>query len=123
MANRFPSECGLYIPGHLTHFIQIRVQADLPRFPATVELLDSETLMIEYSEVSVKLKTHNALQASLDASNSVDGDITYCPGSKLLQLKTSGPKGRIQGSWRPYYLTAHKLPDCAKPSLDVVQLL
>jgi hypothetical protein len=46
MENTFPQDCVLYTLGHQTHFIQTRVKADLPRFPATVELIDLETIAI-----------------------------------------------------------------------------
>jgi len=113
MANRFPSECGLYIPGHQTHFIQTRVKADLPRFPATVELIDLETLAIQYNNLIVLLKTHDATGADSDALHAVDGDIAFVPEANLLYVKTDGPSEGILGRWRPYYLSDEPLTDCS----------
>jgi len=113
LAKRFPSECGLYTPGHLTHFIQTRVKADLPRFPATVELIDLETLAIQYNNLIVLLKTHDAQRANSDALNAVNSDIAFAPEADLLYIKTDGPSEGILGRWRPYYLSDEPLTDCS----------
>jgi hypothetical protein len=113
MAKTFPEECGLYTPGHLTHFSQTRVKAALPRFPATVELIDLETLAIQYNNLIVLLKTHDAPRANSDAHNGVDDDITFAPEANLLYIKTDGPSEGILGRWRPYYLSDEPLTDCS----------
>jgi hypothetical protein len=96
LAETFPEDCGLYTHGHKTHFIQTRVKADLPRFLATVELIDSETLAIQYSDQVLLLGTHNAEAASSDAHNGVDDDKTFAPEANLI---TSRPMVRVRESW------------------------
>jgi hypothetical protein len=113
LAETFPEDCGLYTPGHKTHFIQTRVKADLPRFPATVELIDLETIAIQYNKLIVLLKTHDAPRANFDALNVVDSDITFAPEANLLYIKTDGPSEGILGRWRPYYLSDAPLTDCS----------
>jgi len=113
LAKTFPEDCGLYTPGHKTHFIQTRVKADLPRFPATVELIDLETMAIQYNKLIVLLKTHDAPRANFDALNVVDSDITFAPEANLLYIKTDGPSEGILGRWRPYYLSDAPLTDCS----------
>jgi hypothetical protein len=100
MAKTFPEECGLYTPGHKTHFIQTRVKAGLPRFPATVELINLETLAIQYNNLIVLLKTHDAQRANFDVLNVVDSDITFAPEANLLYIKIDGPGEGYLGRWR-----------------------
>jgi hypothetical protein len=113
LAETFPEDCGLYIPGNKTHFIQTGVKADLPRFPATVLLIDLETLAIHYNKLIVLLKTYDAPRANFDALNAVDSDIAFAPVAGLLYVKTDGPSEGILGSWRPYYLSDEPLTDCS----------
>jgi hypothetical protein len=113
MAKTFPNECRLYVPGHRTHFIQVKVKAELPRFPAAVELIDPETVRVSYLGKVELLKTHNALDIQLNALNVVDDDITYCPEASLLHIKGSGPIEGMLGMWHIHYLTDKPLKDCA----------
>jgi hypothetical protein len=113
MAKTFPEECGLYVPGHQTHFIQTRVKAGLPRFPATVELINLETLAIQFNNLIVLLKTHDAPRANFDALNAVDSDIAFALEADLLYIKTDGPSEGVLGRWRPYYLSDEPLTDCS----------
>jgi hypothetical protein len=89
------------------------VKADLPRFPATVELIDLETIAIQYNKLIVLLKTHEAPRANFDALNAVDSDTAFAPEANLLYIKTDGPSEGILGRWRPYYLSDEPLTDCS----------
>jgi len=113
MAKTFPEECGLYVPGHQTHLIQLKVKANKPKFPATVELIDLETLAIKYNDIVVHLKTHDALGAQADSLSAFDNEISFAPEASLLYIRRSGPTENSSGSWRPYYLAEDELEDCS----------
>ena len=107
-----PKRCGLYKPGHMTHFVQCNVMRDKKRYPAEVELVSPYSVRVKTKVQDEILYYHDAVDLQLKCLTAVDGDIQYSPESNLLYVKTSGPIGGTKGSWFPAYLSKDELTVC-----------
>jgi hypothetical protein len=113
-----PKNCGLYKPGHKTHFVQCNVMRDKKRYPAKVDLVSPYSMRVTTSVQDEVLYYHDAVALQLKCLTAVDGDIQYSPKSKLLYVKTSGPIGGTKGSWFPAYLGKDELTMCSITDSD-----
>ena len=113
-----PKHCGLYKPGHKTHFVQCNVMRDKKRYPAEVELVSPYSVRVKTKVQDEILYYHDAVDPQLKCLTAVDGDIQYSPESNLLYVKTSGPIGGTKGSWFPAYLSKDELTMCSITDSD-----
>mgnify|MGYP005637440045 CR=1 FL=1 len=107
-----PKRCGLYEPGHRTHFVQCNVMRDKTRYPASVELVSLYSVRVTTRAQDEVLYYHDALDLQVKCLTAVDGDIQYCPESQLLYVKTNGPEAGTKGAWFPAYLSKGELTLC-----------
>jgi len=92
-----PKNCGLYKPGHKTHYVQCNVMRDKKRYQAKVELISPYSLRLTTRAQAEVLYYHDAVALQLKCLMAIDGDIQYCPESNLLCVKTNGPKADTKG--------------------------
>jgi hypothetical protein len=107
-----PKRCGLYKPGHKTHFVQCNVMRDKKRYPAVVELVSPYSVRVKTEVQDEILYYHDAVNLVFKCTVAVDDDIAYSPEAQLLYVKTSGPVGGTKGSWFPAYLSKDELTMC-----------
>ena len=113
-----PKHCGLYKPGHKTHYIQCNVMRDKKRFPAVVELVSPYSVRVKTEVQDEILYYHDAVNLVLKCMVAVDDDVAYSPEAQLLYVKTSGPVGGTKGSWFPAYLSKDELTMCDSVDRD-----
>ena len=113
-----PKNCGLYKPGHKTHYVQCNVMRDKKRYQAKVELISPYSLLVTTRSQAEVLYYHDAVALQLKCLAVIDGDIQYCPESNLLYVKTNGPTGNTRGSWFPAYLSSEELTMCESSDSD-----
>ena len=104
--------CGLYKPGHKTHFVQCNVMRDKKRYPAKVDLVSPYSVHVTTGVQDEVLYYHDAVALQLTCLMAVDGDIQYSPESNLLYVKTNGPEAGSKGAWFPAYLSRDELTMC-----------
>ena len=107
-----PKRCGLYKPGHMTHYIQCNVMKDKARYPAVVELVSPYSVRVKTEVQDEILYYHDAVHLVFKCTVAVDNDIAYSPEAQLLYVKTSGPVRGTKGSWFPAYLGKDELTMC-----------
>ena len=107
-----PKHCGLYKPGHMSHFVQCNVMRDKARYPAEVELVSPYSVRVKTEVQDEILYYHDAVHLVFKCTVAVDDDIAYSPEAQLLYVKTSGPVGGTKGSWFPAYLSKDELTMC-----------
>ena len=107
-----PKRCGLYKPGHKTHFVQCNVMRDKARYPAVVELVSLYSVRVKTEVQDEILYYHDAVNLVLKCTLAVDDDIAYSPEAQLLYVKTDGPIRGTKGSWFPAYLSEDDLTMC-----------
>ena len=107
-----PKRCGLYKPGHMTHYIQCNVMRDKARYPAVVELVSPYSVRVKTEVQDEILYYHDAVHLVFKCTVAVDDDIAYSPEAQLLYVKTSGPVRGTKGSWFPAYLGKDELTMC-----------
>ena len=107
-----PKHCGLYKPGHKTHYIQCNVMRSKERFPAVVELVSPYSVRVKTEVQDEILYYHDAVNLVLKCTVAVDDDIAYSPEAQLLHVKTNGPVRGTKGSWFPAYLSKDELTVC-----------
>ena len=113
-----PKRCGLYKPGHMTHYIQCNVMRDKARYPAVVELVSPYSVRVKTEVQDEILYYHDAVHLVFKCTVAVDNDIAYSPEAQLLYVKTSGPVGGTKGSWFPAYLSKDELTMCDSVDRD-----
>jgi hypothetical protein len=113
-----PKHCGLYKPGHMTHFVQCNVMRDKKRYPAVVELVSPYSVRVKTEVQDEILYYHDAVNLVLKCTVAVDEDIAYSPESQLLYVKTDGPEEGIKGAWFPGYLSKDELTMCETVDRD-----
>jgi hypothetical protein len=113
-----PKHCGLYKPGHKTHYIQCNVMRDKKRFPAVVELVSPYSVRVKTEVQDEILYYHDAVHLVFKCTVAVDDDIAYSPEAQLLYVKTNGPVGGTKGSWFPVYLSKDELTMCSITDSD-----
>ncbi|SCX03668.1 hypothetical protein [Candidatus Aquiluna sp. UB-MaderosW2red] len=113
-----PKNCGLYKPGHKTHYVQCNVMRDKKRYQAKVDLISPYSLRVTTRAQAEVLYYHDAVALQLECLMAIDGDIQYCPESNLLYVKTNGPTGNARGSWLPAYLSGEDLTMCESSDSD-----
>lgn len=107
-----PKHCGLYKPGHKTHYIQCNVMRDKKRYPAEVELVSPYSVRVKTEVQDEILYYHDAVHLVFKCTVAVDDDIAYSPEAQLLYVKTNGPVRGTKGSWFPAYLSKDELTMC-----------
>ena len=107
-----PKHCGLYKPGHKTHYIQCNVMRDKKRYPAEVELVSPYSVRVKTEVQDEILYYHDAVNLVFKCTVAVDDDIAYSPEAQLLYVKTNGPVRGTKGSWFPAYLSKDELTMC-----------
>jgi hypothetical protein len=113
-----PKNCGLYKPGHKTHYVQCNVMRDKKRYQAKVDLISPCSLRVTTRAQAQVLYYHDAVALQLKCLMAIDGDIQYCPESNLLYVKTNGPTGNTRGFWFPAYLSRDELTMCESSDSD-----
>jgi tRNA(Leu) C34 or U34 (ribose-2'-O)-methylase TrmL len=113
-----PKNCGLYKPGHKSHYVQGNVMRDKKRYQAKVELISPYSLRVTTRAQAEVLYHHDAVALQLKCLMAIDGGIQYCPESNLLYVKTNGPTGNTKGSWFPAYLSREELTMCESSDSD-----
>ena len=114
MNNAENKKCGLYKPGHNTHFVQANVMRDKARYPATFDLISPFSMRIKTELQDEVLFFHDALGLFFTCSQAIDGDVQYSPESQLLYVKTDGPTETTKGAWFLAYLCKNELTECAE---------
>ena len=107
-----PKHCGLYKPGHKTHYIQCNVMRDKARYPAVVELVSPYSVRVKTEVQDEILYYHDAVHLVFKCTVAVDDDIAYSPEAHLLYVKTDGPVRGTKGAWFPAYLSKGELTMC-----------
>jgi hypothetical protein len=115
MANEAFS-CASYEPGHNVHFIQARVKAHLPRFWAKVDLIGPKAVRVVTDRQDQVLFHHSAIELYMWTLVAHEGEIKYCPESKLLYVRLDEYRGMKQDVWITAYLSEGELGPCR--SLD-----
>ena len=118
MTNPNPRECGLYRPGHKTHYIQCNVMRKKPAYPAKVELLSPISLRVTTEVQDEVLYYHDAVYLYMSCLNAYEGNITYAPEALLLWVQVEGPKGKATGGFFPAYLSRNELTECGQVDLE-----
>jgi hypothetical protein len=107
-----PKHCGLYKPGHKTHYIQCNVMRSKDQFPAVVELVSPYSVRVKTEVQDEILYYHDAVNLVFKCTVAVDRDIAYSPEAQLLYVKTDGPVRETKGSWFPACLSKDELTMC-----------
>ncbi len=111
MANEAFS-CASYEPGHNVHYIQVRVQAHLPRFWAKVDLIGPNALRVVTAEQDQVLFHHSAIELYMWTLVAHEGEIKYSPESKLIYVRVDEYEGVKQDVWITAYLSEGELVPC-----------
>jgi hypothetical protein len=111
MANKAFS-CASYEPGHNVHFIQARVKAHLPRFWAKVHLIGPNAVRVVTQKQDQVLFHHSAIELYMWTLVAHDGEVKYCPESKLLYVRLDEYRGVKQDVWIMAYLSENELSPC-----------
>ena len=111
MANEAFS-CASYEPGHNVHFIQARVKAHLPRFWAKVDLIGPNAVRVVTQKQDQVLFHHSAIELYMWTLVAHEGEIKYCPESKLLYVRLDEYRGVKQDVWIMAYLSEGELSPC-----------
>ncbi len=111
MANEAFS-CASYEPGHNVHYIQVRVKAHLPRFWAKVDLTGPNAVRVVTERQDQVLFHHSAIELYMWTLVSHEGEIQYCPESKLLYVRLDEYRGVKQDVWITAFLSEHELSPC-----------
>jgi hypothetical protein len=111
MANEAFS-CASYEPGHNVHFIQARVKAHLPRFWAKVDLIGPKAVRVVTEKQDQVLFHHKAIELYMLTLVAHEGEIKYCPESKLLYVRLDEYRGVKQDVWIMAYLSEGELSPC-----------
>lgn len=111
MANEAFS-CASYEPGHNVHFIQARVKAHLPRFWAKVDLIGPKAVRVVTQKQDQVLFHHSAIELYMWTLVAHEGEIKYCPESKLLYVRLDEYRGVKQDVWIMAYLSEGELSPC-----------
>ena len=118
MANQEIIRCGLYKPGHNTHFVQANVMRNKERFCAEVELISPISIRVKTESQDQELYYHDAVGLFIQCLAAIDGDIKYAPESNLLYVKTTGQSEDMKGAWFLAYLSKDQLTDCDEVDLE-----
>ncbi len=111
MANEAFS-CASYEPGHNVHFIQARVKANLPRFWAKVYLIGPNAVRVVTDKQDQVLFHHKAIELYMWTLVAHEGEIKYCPESKLLYVRLDEYRSVKQDVWIMAYLSEDELSPC-----------
>ncbi len=111
MANEAFS-CASYEPGHNVHYIQARVKAHLPRFWAKVDLICPNAVRVVTQKQDQVLFHHSAIELYMWTLVAHEGEIKYCPESKLLYVRLDEYRGVKQDVWITAYLSEGELSPC-----------
>ena len=111
MANEAFS-CASYEPGHNVHFIQARVKAHLPRYWAKVDLIGPNAVRVVTQKQDQVLFHHSAIELYMWTLVAHEGEIKYCPESKLLYVRLDEYRGVKQDVWIMAYLSEGELSPC-----------
>jgi hypothetical protein len=111
MANEAFS-CASYEPGHNVHFIQARVKAHLPRYWAKVDLIGPKAVRVVTEKQDQVLFHHKAIELYMWTLVAHEGEIKYCPESKLLYVRLDEYRGVKQDVWIMAYLSENELSPC-----------
>lgn len=111
MANEAFS-CASYEPGHNVHYIQARVKAHLPRFWAKVDLIGPNAVRVVTQKQDQVLFHHSAIELYMWTLVAHEGEIKYCPESKLLYVRLDEYRGVKQDVWIMAYLSENELSQC-----------
>jgi hypothetical protein len=104
--------CGLYKPGHLTHFIQIKVKFNLPRVPVSVELESTDSLRISMGDSTKVFYHHRATEVFVQSLEG-GGVVEYSPEAKLLWFPVSSSRQPF-----PAYLSDEPLQPCERVDFE-----
>ena len=118
MKNPDMKKCGLYKPGHNTHFVQANVMRNKERFCAEVELISPVSIRVKTESQDQELYYHDAVGLFIQCLAAIDGDIKYAPESNLLYVKTTGQSEDMKGAWFLAYLSKNQLTDCDEVDLE-----
>jgi hypothetical protein len=111
MANEAFS-CASYEPGHNVHFIQARVKAHLPRYWAKVDLIGPKAVRVVTQKQDQVLFHHSAIELYMWTLVAHEGEIKYCPESKLLYVRLDEYRSVKQDVWIMAYLSEDELSPC-----------
>ncbi len=111
MANEAFS-CASYELGHNVHYIQARVKAHLPRFWAKVDLIGPKAVRVVTHRQDQVLFHHSAIELYMWTLVAHEGEIKYCPESKLLYVRLDEYRGVKQDVWIMAYLSEDELSPC-----------
>lgn len=111
MANEAFS-CASYEPGHNVHYIQVRVKAHLPRFWAKVDLIGPNSVRVVTQKQDQVLFHHSAIELYIWTLVSHEGEIKYCPESKLLYVRLAEYRGVKQDVWITANVSEKELSPC-----------
>ncbi len=111
MANEAFS-CASYEPGHNVHYIQVRVKAHLPRFWAKVDLIGPNAVRVVTQKQDQVLFHHSAIELYMWTLVAYEGEVKYCPESKLLYVRLDEYRGVKQDVWITSYLSEGELAAC-----------
>ncbi len=111
MANEAFS-CASYEPGHNVHFIQARVKAHLPRFWAKVDLIGPNAVRVVSEKQDQVLFHHNAIELYMWTMVAHEGEIKYCPESRLIYIRVDEYLGDKEDVWIMAYLSEGDLTPC-----------
>ena len=93
-----PKRCGLYKPGHKTHWVQCNVMRGKERFLAEVELVSPYSVRVKTDVQDEVLHYHDAVSLVLKCTVAVDDDVAHSAEAQLLYVKTDGPVRETKGS-------------------------
>lgn len=112
MSNPRATNCSLYKPGHLTHFIQARLHSNKPRFDASIELIDPVTLLVRFLDHEILLRNHSATHVHNLAQSAKEEGVRYSPEAKLLYVHTRSKTDGKYDAFYPAYMTEGELTAC-----------
>ena len=104
--------CQSFKQGHNVHWMQARNNTKRPRYLASVELIDSTTLVVSWLEESATFHNHCVAGISQALDSNVDGFIEYNPQGKLLYIRARSTDSRID-EFYVAYLATEEVSECS----------
>jgi hypothetical protein len=103
--------CQSFHRGHNVHWMQARQNQKRPRHQATLEIIDSTTVIVNWLEESKTLHNHCVAGIAQAVDLSPDGFMEFNPIGNLLYIRKLSDNPRID-EFFVAYLTTEEVSEC-----------
>lgn len=108
-------KCQAFGPGHNAHWKHINEGSHLTRFWAKVDLIGPRALRVITDKQDEVLFHHEAVELYMYTLIALDGEIKYCPESRLIYVHVELEKHETD-AWLVFSLSQEELSACETQS-------